>query len=62
MMPALRPAMLLGLSALAVLALFLLSFLVGPYPIPPGTVARVFLAQLNLAERGWSEAVEMVPF
>lgn len=59
-MPTLRPAMLLGLSALAVLALFLLSFLVGPYPIPPGTVARVFLAQVHLAERGWSEAVEMV--
>ncbi len=50
----------LALSALAVLTLFLLSFLVGPYPIPPTTVARVFLAQLHLAERTWTDAVEMV--
>lgn len=50
----------LALSALAVLTLFLLSFLVGPYPIPPTTVARVFLAQLHLVERTWTDAVEMV--
>ena len=51
---------LIALSALGVFALFLASFLVGPYPIPPATVARVFLAQLHLVERTWSEAVEMV--
>lgn len=55
-----RPGLLLGASALGVLALFLVSFLVGPYPIPPGTVARVFLGQLALVERSWSDAVEMV--
>jgi iron complex transport system permease protein len=52
--------MAVGLSALGVLGLFLASFLVGPYPIAPGTVARVFLAQVSLAERTWSDAVEMV--
>ena len=60
MMPAVRLGPLLGLSALGVLALFLASFLVGPYPIPPATVARVFLAQLHLVERTWSDAVELV--
>ena len=54
------PRLLLGASALLVLGLFLLSFLVGPYPIPPATVLRIFLAQLSLAERSWSEAMEMV--
>lgn len=50
----------LGLTAAGVAALFLASFAIGPYPIAPGTVLRVFLAQLHLVERGWSEAVEIV--
>lgn len=54
------PRLLLGASAIAVVALFLFSFLVGPYPIPPGTVLRVILAQFAPIERAWSDAVEMV--
>ncbi len=55
-----RLAPVLGATAAGVGVLFLASFAVGPYPISPGTVARVFLAQIHLAERGWSEAVETV--
>lgn len=50
----------LGLTTAGVAGLFLASFAIGPYPIAPETVLRVFLAQANLAERSWSEAVEMV--
>lgn len=47
-------------SAAAVLALFLYSFTIGPYPIPMSTVLSVFLHRLDLAEKTWSDAVELV--
>jgi iron complex transport system permease protein len=50
----------LAMAGLAVVALFLFSFTIGPYPIPVGTVVSVFLAKLNLVERSWSDAVELV--
>jgi len=50
----------LALAGLAVVALFLFSFTIGPYPIPVATVVSVFLAKLNLVERHWSDAVELV--
>ena len=50
---------LLTASAL-VFALFLYSFTIGPYPIPVATVVSVFLHQLNLAEKTWADAVELV--
>jgi iron complex transport system permease protein len=49
-------------SALGVLALFLYSFTVGPYPIPVKTVVAVFLHQVHLAEKTWADAVELVVF
>lgn len=50
----------LGVTALGVVALFLFSFTIGPYPIPVATVVSVFLAKLNLVERHWGDAVELV--
>ena len=54
----------LGVSLLAasalVFGLFLYSFTIGPYPIPVATVVSVFLHQLNLAEKNWADAVELV--
>jgi iron complex transport system permease protein len=50
---------LLGAGAL-VLALFLVSFAIGPYPIPVETVVAVFLHRLDLVEKTWSDAVELV--
>lgn len=47
-------------SAAAVLALFLYSFTIGPYPIPMSTVLSVFLHRLDLTEKTWSDAVELV--
>ncbi len=55
-----RLGTILVLVSLAVLALFLFSFTIGPYPIPVATVVSVFLAKLNLVERSWSDAVELV--
>jgi iron complex transport system permease protein len=43
-----------------VVALFLYSFTIGPYPVPVRTVVGVFLHQLALAERTWTEAAELV--
>jgi len=43
-----------------VLALFLYSFTIGPYPIPVRTVIAVFLYRLALVEKTWSDAVELV--
>lgn len=57
--PARARLLLLGSGALVV-ALFVLSFAVGPYPIPAGTVLAVVLHQANLAEKTWSDAVELV--
>lgn len=50
----------MALAGAAVVALFLFSFTIGPYPIPVGTVVSVFLAKLNLVERHWSDAVELI--
>lgn len=47
-------------AGLAVFGLFLYSFTIGPYPIPVETVVAVFLHRLNLAEKSWSDAVELV--
>ncbi len=55
-----RPRLLLLGSGALVVALFVLSFTVGPYPIPAGTVLAVVLHQANLAEKTWSDAVELV--
>ncbi len=48
-----------GASA-AVLALFLGSFLIGPYPVPPSTVVAVVLHQLGVGEATWPDTVRMV--
>lgn len=48
-----------GVSA-AVLALFLGSFLIGPYPVPPGTVVAVVLHQLGVGQATWPDTVRMV--
>lgn len=50
----------LTLAGAAVVILFLYSFTIGAYPIPVATVVSVFLSQLNLTERHWSDAVELV--
>lgn len=47
-------------SGVAVAALFLYSFTIGPYPIPIGTVAGVFLHRLHLVDKSWSDAVDVV--
>ncbi|MBM3547571.1 MAG: iron ABC transporter permease [Alphaproteobacteria bacterium] len=47
-------------AALGVVALFLFSFTIGPYPIPASTVVSVFLHRLDLVEKTWSDAVELV--
>jgi iron complex transport system permease protein len=47
-------------AGLVVLALFLFSFTIGPYPIPASTVVSVFLHRLDLVEKTWSDAVELV--
>jgi iron complex transport system permease protein len=47
-------------SSVAVLALFLYSFTIGPYPIPVGTVIAVFLQRVHLVDKTWSDAVELV--
>ena len=45
---------------LGTLGLFLYSFTIGPYPIPVGTVVSVFLHRLHLADKSWTDAVELV--
>jgi iron complex transport system permease protein len=52
-------AVLLAAGA-GVVALFLFSFTVGPYPIPAATVVAVFLHKLALVEKTWTDAVELV--
>ena len=47
-------------AGLLVTALFLWSFTLGPYPIPVETVVSVFLHRLQLVEKTWSDAVELV--
>ena len=47
-------------SGVAVLALFLYSFTIGPYPIPVETVIAVFLHRFHLVDKSWSDAVELV--
>jgi iron complex transport system permease protein len=55
-----RLTVLLVAAGLGVAALFLFSFTLGPYPIPAATVVSVFLHRLDLVERSWSDAVELV--
>ena len=47
-------------SSVVVLGLFLYSFTLGPYPIPVSTVVSVFLHRLHLAEKSWTDAVDVV--
>ncbi len=47
-------------AALALLGLCLGSFLIGPYPVAPGTVVAVVLHQFGFGERFWPAAQEMV--
>jgi iron complex transport system permease protein len=47
-------------TSILVFALFLFSFTIGPYPIPVGTVVSVFLHRLNLADKTWTDMVELV--
>ena len=49
-------------SGAVLLVLFLFSFTIGPYPIPPETVVAVFLHRLHLVDKTWSDAVELVVF
>jgi iron complex transport system permease protein len=48
------------LASAALVVLFLGSFLIGPYPVPPGTVVAVVLHRLGLGDADWPEAVRMV--
>jgi iron complex transport system permease protein len=43
-----------------VAALFLASFLIGPYPVSPATVLAVVLHHLGIGEARWPDAVRMV--
>ena len=47
-------------SCAALLALFLYSFTIGPYPIPVETVVVVFLHRIHLVDKAWSDAIEPV--
>lgn len=40
--------------------LFLASFLIGPYPVPPDTVLAVVVHRLGIGEQHWPDAVRMV--
>jgi iron complex transport system permease protein len=56
-----NPARAVGLAAVVgVLLLFVLSFLIGPYPVPPGTVVAVWLHRLGVGDASWPDAVRMV--
>lgn len=46
--------------ALALIGLALGSFLIGPYPVTPGTVVSVFLHRLGIGDRFWSATQELV--
>ncbi len=48
------------MAVAAVVALFLFSFTIGPYPIPASTVVSVFLHKLDLVEKTWSDAIDLV--
>jgi len=55
------PGRIVWMAACAsVAALFLASFLIGPYPVPPGTVFAVVMHRLGFGEASWPEAVRMV--
>lgn len=53
------PVVWTGVGAVVVL-LFLGSFLIGPYPVPPTTVLAVVLHQLGIGRATWPDAVQMV--
>ncbi len=59
-----KPSRLIWFAVLAlVAALFLTSFLIGPYPVPPATVLAVVLHRLGLGAAGWPnwpDAVQLV--
>lgn len=55
-----RGQLLWAAGALALLALLLGSFLVGPYPVPPATVLAVVMHQVGWGEATWPGAVRMV--
>lgn len=60
-LPHLLPARLVWLVSLAVVgALFVASFLIGPYPVPPGTVLAVVAQRLGLFDATAPEVVRMV--
>ncbi len=48
------------MAVAAVVALFLFSFTIGPDPIPASTVVSVFLHKLDLVEKTWSDAIDLV--
>lgn len=54
----------LGLWLLAagaiIVVLFFYSFTIGPYPVPLQTVVSVFLHRVHLAEKNWTQMVELV--
>lgn len=45
---------------LLVAALFFASFLIGPYPVAPGTVVAVVLHRVGIGEQAWPDAVALV--
>jgi iron complex transport system permease protein len=47
-------------SSLAVLALALYSFTIGPYPIPLETLLAVFLHRVHLVDKTWSDTIDLV--
>jgi iron complex transport system permease protein len=44
----------------AVIVLFIGSFVIGPYPVAPGTVVAVLLHRLGMVEQTWPDAVRQV--
>jgi iron complex transport system permease protein len=48
------------LLTLAIAALVLASFVIGPFPVPPGTVLAVLLHSLGVGEVQWPETVRVV--
>lgn len=47
-------------AAGAVALLVVASFLIGPYPVPPGTVLAVLLHRLGIGQVAWPDALQLV--
>jgi iron complex transport system permease protein len=47
-------------ASVAMLALFLYSFTIGPYPVPLDTIVAVFLHRFHLLEKTWSDTIDLV--